>query len=150
LYVDCLQAFAPFLNGKLDALTLTQSLESRHLDSRVVDKDVVSALTFDKAVAFRLVEPLHGAGFSLTHFFFLSIYFLYLLNKLLRARACTQQLPDSLKRTYWASRYHDLKQEPGLPAKKWGAGLSSSLVPTNTGPHSEPYFILQKSITYGE
>src|SRR5689334_121126 len=56
-----LRALLPLGHVELDALTLFEGLVPVHLDGRVVDEHVLTAVHGDEAVALLGVEPLHGA-----------------------------------------------------------------------------------------
>jgi hypothetical protein len=49
---------------ELNAIAFSDGLEAISLDRAEVNKDVGPALVGQKAVALRVVEPLHGAGYA--------------------------------------------------------------------------------------
>src|SRR4051794_20831981 len=58
--VSRLRPFLPLDNLELDAITLRERLEAAPLDGAEVDKDIWPSLARDEAIAFGVVEPLHG------------------------------------------------------------------------------------------
>jgi hypothetical protein len=62
-----LRAFLALRDGKLNALTFMQFAETVADNCAEVDKNVGTGLAFNKAKAFRAVEPLHNTLFFLGH-----------------------------------------------------------------------------------
>jgi hypothetical protein len=61
-YVFRLRAFLALGDGEVDLLAFSQSLETAALNSAVVNKNVCTAFTSNKAKAFSFVEELNGTG----------------------------------------------------------------------------------------
>src|SRR5437867_3309178 len=59
--VRCLWSLLPLHDLELDAIALGERLEAAALDGAEVDEDVWPPFARDDAVAFSVVEPLHGA-----------------------------------------------------------------------------------------
>src|SRR5207302_6648633 len=58
-----LRALGALGDLELHLLTLCEAAEALHLDGRVVDEHVLAAsVGSDEAIAFRIVEPLHGTS----------------------------------------------------------------------------------------
>jgi hypothetical protein len=70
-YVDCLKTFWAIFGIKADFVTLGKGLKSTALDGRMVDENIGTVVSCDKAKAFRVIEPLHC---SLSHLFSLLAY----------------------------------------------------------------------------
>jgi hypothetical protein len=61
-YVFRLRAFLALGDGEVDLLAFSQSLKTAALNSAVVNKNVCTAFTSNKAKAFSFVEELNGTG----------------------------------------------------------------------------------------
>src|SRR5207253_1264646 len=61
VYVLGLQPLRALLDVELDLLSLVQSSVTLRLNRGVVDEHILTAVSFDEAVAFVVVEPLHYA-----------------------------------------------------------------------------------------
>ena len=59
LYIDGAGTFRTFFGIKADCITLGKGLKPLALDGRIVDKNVCTVFVCNKAVTFRVIEPLH-------------------------------------------------------------------------------------------
>jgi hypothetical protein len=62
------ESFLTLPYGKFYSVAFAERTEPLTLNSRVVHKNVLSAIPLDKAVPFLIAEPLDGSSFPLTHF----------------------------------------------------------------------------------
>jgi len=72
-YALGLQALGALLDLELDGLAFIQGLVSIGLDRRKMDKDVLTGLALNKAVALGRIKPLHCSLFC-SHFTLLLIH----------------------------------------------------------------------------
>jgi hypothetical protein len=66
-YVFSLRAFFALSDDELNLLTFLQRLETCARDGAVVDKDIRTALLFDKSKAFAVIEPLNSSSCFICH-----------------------------------------------------------------------------------
>jgi len=72
MHVLCLKAFWAFGDIELYGLAFLQAAETAALDGREMYENVFAILPADKAVAFRVVKPLHCSLFHCSAYFYLN------------------------------------------------------------------------------
>src|ERR1041385_206068 len=72
LHVLCLPPLRAFDDVELHRLAFFQTAETIRLNSREVNEHIFSIFAGNKAIAFRVIEPLHCALFHVIHAFLVS------------------------------------------------------------------------------